>query len=1268
MKSLSTLLIAFIIKKVILDEECPKGKWGESCSKDCDPNCNVTEINCDIVTGHCSNCIDGYYSEKDTTKCVECKSECEFKCFDETGCEKCKDPKGYSKWCDLTCDKCLEDSQGNYCSRDDGKCLGECVLGSYGVYCKQDCPENCDLEKENCKKDSGNCPYCKKGFYPPECKSCMPECLECESEKKCSKCRDREKYGEECNKDCDQNCDRNVEGQEVCGIEGECVACVHGYYGEICEDKCKDQECEICDRTSGICNKCKKDFYLDPEDSSCHKCDEKCDECTKTECIDCKDKSAYGDFCDKNCSAGCDFDEEGRKCNKKDGICKKCLESFKGDYCEDCIDGRYGENCEFQCEEGCNKTICRKDDGYCGECKVGYFGDKCEGKCPENCKRCNKTTGICEECEDGFYGEKCELNCSAHCKEGKCDIVTGECQCEEFFTGELCDRCIDGHTGENCTEKCAPGCEDGKCERDGSCNCTTGFYSLICNETCPENCDLNEVNCDKKTGNCQSCKKGFFKDKCDEKCLDDNCEICDIKTGACTTCKETFFLNQTECQKCPDDCKDNLCSSDGCNECASLTRTGLFCDEDCPMHCKHEDETKRKCSRKDGTCDECEGNFSGLKCEECIDGFYSEDCNKKCGNCKMKACKKDTGYCESCENGYYSRNCTEKCPESCDTEVMNCNMDNGDCETCKFGFYSPKCEKCPNTCLGCTDAKNCTDCDASHYGDGCENDCPKGCQGGCLKDSGFCTSCKKGFYDLKCDLTCEGCKNSCRKSDGSCEDYVCDSGYYSPYDRCSKKCDTKCKDGCDLYTGVCNKCEDSMRWGIKCEKVCSKLCKDDNRADCCFVNDDSEYRQYPIFDVEVDDYSHKNEETHKHAFLTIEIGEKPVKLKVLMDYQSNYPLVIFDRAHSIACDKESKIFNLAYASNESSTYEEDKEGFFKSGLYYGVEISKAIPAFEKISITSKDGQRNTFKISFLVATELKVNSNFTLSSINGIVGIGLKSHFLGELLKANIIKKNILVREATKERISGHSSLILGNYNKKLKDSFSEITSLIPSSTIEMSKGNYILNAQMDGFAYRIYKAYKESVPVEINFYRKTKIEFRKSLQPFFEKIYFSSKLNSQCFSLIGPESTSYKCDFSKERPDFPSIGIIINGYIYFIPSDLLFRETKQGDRSEFLIKITNGESKIVLGSDFLDYFDIAFNNGNSTINMYNKNYTVKLNVELSDGWNDGGRSINITPGSLCLLSVFGIVATIVIWFFGCFCFGKKDDIDLDDTLLSAKE
>ncbi|KAL3880528.1 hypothetical protein ACJMK2_032762 [Sinanodonta woodiana] len=103
------------ICEVIVDGECPKGKFGDVCNETCG-HCLYGNVSCNSSTGQCTEgCQNGWSGEK-------CKEEC---------------PKGtFGDACNETCGHCL---YGNVsCNSTTGQCTEGCQNGWSGERCKEE--------------------------------------------------------------------------------------------------------------------------------------------------------------------------------------------------------------------------------------------------------------------------------------------------------------------------------------------------------------------------------------------------------------------------------------------------------------------------------------------------------------------------------------------------------------------------------------------------------------------------------------------------------------------------------------------------------------------------------------------------------------------------------------------------------------------------------------------------------------------------------------------------------------------------------------------------------------------------------------------------------------------------------------------------------------------------------------------------------------------------------------------------------------------------
>ena len=74
---------------------------------------------------------------------------------------------------------------------------------------------------------------------------------------------------------------------------------------------------------------------------------------------------------------------------------------------------------------------------------------------------------IAQACPAGRYGQDCSEVCKCQ-NGGRCDAVSGRCECGAGWRGALCDDpCPPGTHGANCTSEC-------QCQNQGNCHPVTG--------------------------------------------------------------------------------------------------------------------------------------------------------------------------------------------------------------------------------------------------------------------------------------------------------------------------------------------------------------------------------------------------------------------------------------------------------------------------------------------------------------------------------------------------------------------------------------------------------------------------------------------------------------------------------------------------------------------------------------------------------------------------------------------------------------------------
>ncbi|KAH3875460.1 hypothetical protein DPMN_038726 [Dreissena polymorpha] len=481
---------------------CISGRYGDHCERTC-PNC-ASGV-CDQTSGLCQGaCVDGYFGDKCDTRCG---NRC-TRCAQFTGACLVCNVGAHGISCEFNCStQCLPLSSGIIsCNKVSGNCdSSACVPGFYRPTCTSSCSLNC--KDVVCELQSGNCTNgCNVGWFGRLCDgNCSANCVN----RNCLGAADRclegcvpEKYGPQCDISCNSNCLTSV-----CNVTGYCTrGCLPGWYGDMCDRMCNSTCTDgRCGRTLGVCEECSK---TNPSPL-----------CRTSACP----AGLTGTFCNSSCSSSfC----AGNICGRYNGTCIGC------------VVGRYGDQCERQCDTCLAGTTCQQVDGRCdGECMPGYYGSFCRQSCT-TCITCTKSTGLCTTCARGQYGELCQYNCSRACVPVggiiSCDIVTANCtsgQCTagywytdcfrfcnpncgrsnttgliscDFLTGRCSSDCLAGWYGAHCDRKCESLCYDGRCDRnqgvcveclkpnpDFNCPsglCTEGFYGQSCQTPCSPGC------------------------------------------------------------------------------------------------------------------------------------------------------------------------------------------------------------------------------------------------------------------------------------------------------------------------------------------------------------------------------------------------------------------------------------------------------------------------------------------------------------------------------------------------------------------------------------------------------------------------------------------------------------------------------------------------------------------------------------------------------------------------------------------------------------
>ena len=553
------------------------------------------------------------------------------------------------------------------------------------------------------------CEKCEKDIYIPDqyggCegrKKCIlgnNHCLECQEETNlCRICEER--YFPDENGGCSYTSGCKISYQGIC-LECKDDSILIGNEIKICklinsEDL---KNCEIVNKTNGLCDLCREGYYLNSGDKKCINI-EYCLESSFGVCTKCQ-KNYY-------------LDKKEDKCKKQNGNFLNCTQTIDGKVCDLCDDNYY-LNKEEKCIpiNYCEKEI---DTLKCEKCKEGYylteFGNACTKE--KNCYYGNKDFGICTECQNNYYIDFKDGKCKSNEEENDfkyCRIADGECK-----------NCIYGaHLGKD--NKCSFSYDCLESDKGKCIQCLEGYYLSLDNKcTNLEFCIYTDFY-----GECTECKNNYYYNRTSKMCeMKENFENCRITYDGkfCDRCKKGFYLNKTDylcysnientnfykcaltndngeiCSKCENNYYlgeiDFKCSTvEGCNLSENENRC-LLCDSNyycldiktgkCEPNDEIESEDKKfyfKCNRT---------NKEGTSCEICIEG-YRLNKNGLCVDDYHCSKKNENGICIKCINydGDYFSHCLNKDFECVETyfnvcEECNNSLDFDNCTKCIEGY------------------------------------------------------------------------------------------------------------------------------------------------------------------------------------------------------------------------------------------------------------------------------------------------------------------------------------------------------------------------------------------------------------------------------------------------------------------------------------------------------------------------------------------------------------------------------------------------------
>ena len=508
----------------------------------------------------CINCEKGYFPDENGActytenckisykgECIECKENfikvgkksewqiCKFiSSEDFNHCKKINFEKGY-------CDLCEE----NFFLSSEKKCVqvencresifGNCVNCQYGYYYNK--------KDDICEQKTYNFTFCKQSLDNKTCEICeynnyLDENGICTPTNYCSK-----------------------------SINLTCIQCIPGYYlteNSVCTntDNCSNGDKEI-----GICNSCKKNFYLDKKDYICKtNLDNSeykyCILAEEEKCIKCQSGFYLGE--DFKCSSSNHCSES------ENGICLSCEKNYYLDLDNLCSNV---EHCIHQINDYYIKCI---------ECEDGYFYSKKYKQCYEynstynNCKYSCDQLEQCCKCKDDYYLRNNDSLCFSNLEKGpfyKC--------MDSSFEGDYCWDCVDPYYLGTDDHLCSLADNCAITENEFRCKICMDYFCLNAkNGFCYENYQIkNETDkkyfaCNKTNEEGDACVDCLFGFKVGEKglCMNmDNCTVRENGDGICLKCDENFCLNDDfgciksydpNCTKC-----NNFTDFNWCTEC-----------------------------------------------------------------------------------------------------------------------------------------------------------------------------------------------------------------------------------------------------------------------------------------------------------------------------------------------------------------------------------------------------------------------------------------------------------------------------------------------------------------------------------------------------------------------------------------------------------------------------------------------------------------------------------------------------------------------------
>ena len=322
--------------------------------------------------------------------------------------------------------------------------------------------------------------------------------------------------------------------------------------------------------------------------------------------------------------------------------------------------------------------------------------------------------------------------------------------------GGICLDCNPGYANKNYESTSCDKCEKGKF--------TTGKHTIKC-INCPAGFFIDLEGHDE----CKHCPKGKYSitstSISENNCLEcGNGKISDVGKMICLFCEiGKWSKNRIECVGCSSGKFSNSMGLTNDNEC-KLCPVGKFNDIN---GLSNELDCKICTNGKIGIVDGAKSNTSCIKCpsgkykqtniicNDCPDGWISNNKENKCDICNIGKWAFDKKMCNDCPKGKYS--------------FVTGLIDENECISCEIGKFQPYTGKQRETaCINCANGKigniegassniSCVLCDNGKYKNTLNNCvyCPDGWISTSMREK--CSICQRGKYTNIYKNFCENC-------------------------------------------------------------------------------------------------------------------------------------------------------------------------------------------------------------------------------------------------------------------------------------------------------------------------------------------------------------------------------------------------------------------------------------------------------------------------------------------------------------------------------